>query len=166
MFNWSNATNASASLEVSLLEEGKMYGNVFELVKDGKLEFDEFQEHVSNQQDFSNKRHMFWTQAILSGGIVIFSGTMLAIHGVDAAYMSLISGILGYWLPTPLSQKSGFVKPKVVSNEGQKQKKDIAQLNKQIDELKHEKQKYIDIISKTHVVNKAPENEHLAATGV
>ncbi|AGE51321.1 hypothetical protein PBCVCVG1_855R [Paramecium bursaria Chlorella virus CVG-1] len=120
----------------TLIEEGKMYGKIFNMVESGKLDFDEFQEHVSNHQEYSNKRYMFWTQALLSGSLVAFSGTMLAIHGIDAAYMSLISGILGYWLPTPLSQPGGFTKPKVVSKEIQEQRKKVASLIKENEKLK------------------------------
>ncbi|AGE50996.1 hypothetical protein PBCVCVB1_854R [Paramecium bursaria Chlorella virus CVB-1] len=127
MFCWPKPT---------LVEEGKMYGKIFNMVESGKLDFDEFQEHVSNHQEYSNKRYMFWTQALLSGSLVAFSGTMLAIHGIDAAYMSLISGILGYWLPTPLSQPGGFTKPKVVSKEIQEQRKKVASLIKENEKLK------------------------------
>ncbi|AGE48972.1 hypothetical protein PBCVCVM1_891R [Paramecium bursaria Chlorella virus CVM-1] len=127
MFCWPKPT---------LVEEGKMYGKIFNMVESGKLDFDEFQEHVSNHQEYSNKRYMFWTQALLSGSLVAFSGTMLAVHGIDAAYMSLISGILGYWLPTPLSQTGGFTKPKVVSKEIQEQRKKVASLIKENEKLK------------------------------
>ncbi|ABT14311.1 hypothetical protein MT325_M757R [Paramecium bursaria chlorella virus MT325] len=127
MFCWPKPT---------LVEEGKMYGKIFNMVESGKLDFDEFQEHVSNHQEYSNKRYMFWTQALLSGSLVAFSGTMLAVHGIDAAYMSLISGILGYWLPTPLSQPGGFTKPKVVSKEIQEQRKKVASLIKENEKLK------------------------------
>ena len=130
MFNWSKNS------EAALTDNGKMYGKIFDMVESGKLDFDEFQEHVSNHQEYSNKRYMFWTQALLSGSLVAFSGTMLAVHGIDAAYMSLISGILGYWLPTPLSQPGGFTKPKVVSKEIQEQRKKVASLIKENEKTK------------------------------
>ncbi|ABT16031.1 hypothetical protein FR483_N746R [Paramecium bursaria Chlorella virus FR483] len=136
MFCWPKPT---------LIEEGKMYGKIFNMVESGKLDFDEFQEHVSNHQEYSNKRYMFWTQALLSGSLVAFSGTMLAIHGIDAAYMSLISGILGYWLPTPLSQPGGFTKPKVVSKEIQEQRKKVASLIKENEKLKSKLQPANDL---------------------
>ena len=122
--------------EVALMEEGKMYGKIFGMVEAGNLDFDEFQEHVSNHQDFSNKRYKFWTQAFLSGGLVVFSASMLAINGIDAAYMSLISGILGYWLPTPLSDATGYNKPRIVQNEVREQKKKVTGLLKENGELK------------------------------
>lgn len=136
MFCWPKPT---------LIEEGKMYGKIFNMVESGKLDFDEFQEHVSNHQEYSNKRYMFWTQALLSGSLVAFSGTMLAIHGIDAAYMSLISGILGYWLPTPLSQPGGFTKPKIVSKEIQEQRKKVASLIKENETLKSKLQPANDL---------------------
>lgn len=136
MFCWPKPT---------LVEEGKMYGKIFNMVESGKLDFDEFQEHVSNHQEYSNKRYMFWTQALLSGSLVAFSGTMLAIHGIDAAYMSLISGILGYWLPTPLSQPGGFTKPKIVSKEIQEQRKKVASLIKENEKLKSKLQPANDL---------------------
>lgn len=136
MFCWPKST---------LVEEGKMYGEIFNMVESGKLDFDEFQEHVSNHQEYGNKRYMFWTQALLSASLVTFSGSMLAIHGIDAAYMSLISGILGYWLPTPLSQQGGFTKPKVVSKEIQEQRKKVASLIKENEKLKSKLQPENDI---------------------
>ena len=139
MFNWSKNS------EAALIDNGKMYGKIFDMVESGKLDFDEFQEHVSNHQEYSNKRYMFWTQALLSGSLVAFSGTMLAVHGIDAAYMSLISGILGYWLPTPLSQPGGFTKPKVVSKEIQEQRKKVASLIKENEKLKSKLQPANDL---------------------
>ena len=139
MFNWSKNS------EAALTDNGKMYGKIFDMVESGKLDFDEFQEHVSNHQEYSNKRYMFWTQALLSGSLVAFSGTMLAVHGIDAAYMSLISGILGYWLPTPLSQPGGFTKPKVVSKENQEQRKKVASLIKENEKLKSKLQPANDL---------------------
>ena len=139
MFCWPKNT------EDALTANGKMYGKIFDMVESGKLDFDEFQEHVSNHQEYSNKRYMFWTQALLSGSLVAFSGTMLAVHGIDAAYMSLISGILGYWLPTPLSQPGGFTKPKVVSKEIQEQRKKVASLIKENERLKSKLQPANDL---------------------
>ncbi|AGE59247.1 hypothetical protein PBCVOR070422_860R [Paramecium bursaria Chlorella virus OR0704.2.2] len=139
MFNWSKNS------EAALTDNGKMYGKIFDMVESGKLDFDEFQEHVSNHQEYSNKRYMFWTQALLSGSLAAFSGTMLAVHGIDAAYMSLISGILGYWLPTPLSQPGGFTKPKVVSKEIQEQRKKVASLIKENEKLKSKLQPANDL---------------------
>ena len=105
-------------IKLSLLEDGKMYDKVWSLVDEGKIQFDEFQEHVGDQQENKNKVMMFSAQALLSTSIVAFSMSMLAIHGMDAAYLSLLSGILGYWLPSPMGSKNLYKwKPKQITEQ-------------------------------------------------
>jgi hypothetical protein len=113
-FPWQ--TRNEEDIKLALLEDGKMYDQVWNLVNAGKIPFDDFQEHVGDQQENKNKVMMFSAQALLSASIVAFSMTMLAIHGMDAAYMSLLSGILGYWLPSPMGSKPLYKgKPKQIT---------------------------------------------------
>jgi hypothetical protein len=112
MWPWQERTEASIKLD--LLERGQFDREILDMVRgETKLPFDEFQEYRHEQNEQKNRLLMFAAQAALSFGVVTFSMIMIGKHGIDAAYFGTISGVLGYWLPSPMSSRP--VPKKIVS---------------------------------------------------
>jgi hypothetical protein len=89
-----------------MMEKGRFDQEILDLVKGPKnLPLDVYHEYVADRRDHENRLLMFSAQAILSFGVVVFSMVMIGKNGIDAAYFGTISGVLGYWLPSPMSSR-------------------------------------------------------------
>lgn len=91
-------------MKLDLLEEGRLtYEDacILELVTKNKLPFDEYQELVSDRRNYNGRTSKFIVQVALTTGIAAFTITMLALGKPEGVYLPVLTGLIGYWLPSP-----------------------------------------------------------------
>lgn len=91
-------------MKLDLLEEGRLtYEDacVLELVAKNKLPFDEYQELISDRRNFNGRTSKFIVQVALTMSITAFTITMLALGKPEGVYLPVLTGLIGYWLPSP-----------------------------------------------------------------
>lgn len=64
--------------------------------------------HPDNPDGFNDDLHdyqvlksRFYMQALMSGTVTAFCIIMMAVNGKEGIYLPVLTGILGYWLPSP-----------------------------------------------------------------
>jgi len=102
-------------LQIKMIEEGRLPPEdayTLTLVTNGKIPYDEYQELISDRRDYKSRVCRFGFQAIISGSVSAFAMGML-ISGHDAGvYLPILTGIIGYWLPSPDFSKQNLKKLK------------------------------------------------------
>lgn len=96
--------NTMIDLQYKLLEKGKLptaEAYTLSLVTTGLIPYEEYQELLSHRWDHNSRRGSFLAQIVLSGLISTFSMGMLLSGGDAGVYLPILTGILGYWLPSP-----------------------------------------------------------------
>lgn len=91
-------------MKLDLLEEGRLtYEDacVLELVTKNKLPFDEYQELISDRRNYNGRTSKFIVQVALTTGISAFAITMLSLGKPEGVYLPVLTGLIGYWLPSP-----------------------------------------------------------------
>lgn len=58
-------------------------------------------------RDWNVKLYLFWIQGAFSIVVIVFCFTMLVMGGETCEYIAVITGVLGYWLPSP-NYREGF----------------------------------------------------------
>jgi hypothetical protein len=97
-----------SDLQCRLLEEGKMSTEdayTLSLVTTGIIPYDEYHEFLSDRRNHNSRVGRFAVQIAISGSITAFSMGMLIRGGDPGVYLPVLTGILGYWLPSPDSSK-------------------------------------------------------------
>ena len=51
--------------------------------------------------NYNSLKYRFWMQAGLTSAVSIFCITMMAVNGKEGIYLPVLTGIVGYWLPSP-----------------------------------------------------------------
>lgn len=95
-------------MQYELLEEGRLsYEDAYtlDLVTKQKIPYDEYQELVADRRNHHSRMTRFAVQVAMSGTVLAFTITMLALGKPEGVYLPVLTGILGYWLPAPDSSK-------------------------------------------------------------
>jgi hypothetical protein len=71
-------------------------------------------------KDLNIKLYLFWIQGVFSVIVISFCFAMLIRGGEICEYIAVITGVLGYWLPSPNYSEAFAKKPPTESNQGKK----------------------------------------------
>ena len=104
------AVTGTHELELRLVEDGRLDFKEYEMinmVKNKNIQFDDFIDYLDDKSQHSDYLMKFFLQAFFSAFIVIFSMIMLMLkESNEGIYLPVVSGIIGYWLPSPGYKKS------------------------------------------------------------
>jgi hypothetical protein len=117
-------------MQYELLEEGKLsYEDAYtlDLVTKNKIPYDEYQELVTDRRNHHSRMTRFAVQVGISGTVLAFTITMLALGKPEGVYLPVLTGILGYWLPAPDSSKLRSPKPSAPKPTSSKTSSQISQ---------------------------------------
>ena len=57
-----------------------------------------------DKHNYSSLWYRFWVQVGLTSTVSAFCITMMAVNGKEGIYLPVLTGIMGYWLPSPDSR--------------------------------------------------------------
>jgi hypothetical protein len=103
-------------MQYELLEEGRLsYEDAYtlDLVTKNKIPYDEYQELITDRRNHHSRMMRFAVQVGISGTVMAFTIAMMAIGKSEGVYLPVLTGILGYWLPSPEYSQTRTSKPPV-----------------------------------------------------
>ena len=57
-----------------------------------------------DRHNYTSLWYRFWVQVGLTSTVSAFCITMMAVNGKEGVYLPVLTGIMGYWLPSPDSR--------------------------------------------------------------
>lgn len=98
------------TMKLHLMEKGKLRYDeacTLALVEQSKIPFDEYQELQTDRRNYDSRKKRFYVQVAVTGSVLIFCGAMLASGKPASVYLPVLTGTIGYWMPSP-----DFAKPR------------------------------------------------------
>jgi len=92
------------SMKFHLMEKGRLNfdeAQTLSFVEQSKVPFDEYQELLTDRRNHDSRRNRFYMQVAVTGGVMVFSAAMLATGKPASVYLPVLTGVIGYWMPSP-----------------------------------------------------------------